>query len=128
MTEKYMLLEQLRLALLRAKLDYTGQISQIIEMVSELGGGGVSAVSVALKAGKWRQNSSSDPYIYQTAADPTFVTGEGRLYLVCGDQVYAAAGIEAKDITTNGEITFRCGASSAPTEDLTALILRLEVA
>lgn len=78
--------------------------------------------AVALPASGWADNQ-------QTVEDARFLSN-GYAYIVVAESAsysaYTAADIYAKDITTDGQITFNC--TETPSADVTAIILREEVA
>lgn len=82
----------------------------------------IGAITVTLPTENWSGRA-------QTVQDE-FLLADGKYwYIVCADaDCFMAAsetGVKADNITTDGQVTFRCEVT--PTENLTISILRLEV-
>ena len=78
-------------------------------------------ITVALLASGWSNGT-------QTVNNAGLLAqGYGYIHSPDGPsyEMYAACGVRADDVETDGEITFRC--SDAPAEDLTVSIMRIEV-
>lgn len=124
MDEKQLCLAQVERALLRTRLDYTGKIAELAELVAGLAEGNTAMFTGQLPQAGWTKVSGSTEYT-QTLEDPGLLAGPEWLYLVSGDETYANAGIRAGDITTDGRITFT--ANEAANTAVT-YIIRLELA
>ena len=116
-------MEQLKKLALSEKADYVGRIQELAELVAEaIESELIPGITVTLPADGWEGNT-------QTVSHKDFLADDGYWYLVCGDAdcwvAYTEAGVFAKNITVSGELSFSC--ATAPKEDLTVNILRLEV-
>lgn len=114
---------QLKMLAIRAKNNSASQISALAELVAA----GLEEVqhvgiSVALPKADWSNG-------VQTVEHSSLLADGGYFYYVGPDadyrKIYDSFGVTADNVTTNGQITFRC--ESVPTSDLTVHILRLEV-
>lgn len=65
----------------------------------------------------------------QTVAHASLLADSNYIYLVGADagtrNVYDSYGVSADNVTTSGQMTFRC--NTTPTVDLSVFIIRLEV-
>ena len=116
-------LEQLRALAERGKLDTLNRVDQLLEsIIPLLEGAQHTGITVTLPTENWSGRA-------QTVQDE-FLLADGKYwYIVCADaDCFMAAsetGVKADNITTDGQVTFRCEVT--PTENLTISILRLEV-
>ena len=78
--------------------------------------------SVTLPAANWSVGA-------QTVAHASLLADSNYIYLVGADagtrNVYDSYGVSADNVTTSGQMTFRC--DTTPTVDLSVFIIRLEV-
>lgn len=116
-------LSQLRKLAERALLDSKTRISEVLELViPALEGAQHHGITVTLPAGSWSGRA-------QTIQNPFFIAESTNWYLVCGDadcfMQCSDTGIKADNVTTQGQMTFRCEVT--PDTDLTINIIRLEV-
>ena len=114
--QKYIILEQLKKAVVKMRADYLALISQAV------GGERLSDIVVTLLAENWNDNK-------QTVSDEKFLADSHYCYLACvdaeNDQAYSGAGIAPDNIVVTGELTFKC--TTIPKENITVDIIRLEV-
>lgn len=79
-------------------------------------------ISVTLPAANWSGGA-------QTVAHASLLADSNYIYLVGADagtrNVYDSYGVSADNVTTSGQMTFRC--DTTPTVDLSVFIIRLEV-
>lgn len=79
-------------------------------------------ISVTLPAANWSGGA-------QTVAHASLLADSNYIYLVGADagtrNVYDSYGMSAGNVTTSGQMTFRC--DTTPTVDLSVFIIRLEV-
>ena len=79
-------------------------------------------ISVTLPAANWSGGA-------QTVAHASLLADSNYIYLVGADagtrNVYDNYGVSADNVTTSGQMTFRC--DTTPTVDLSVFIIRLEV-
>lgn len=116
-------LGQLRKLAERALLDSQSRISEVLElMIPLLESAQHTGITVTLPAENWSGRA-------QTVQDESLLADSKYWYIMCYDaDCFVAAsetGVKADNITTDGQVTFRCEVT--PTEDLTVSILRLEV-
>lgn len=116
-------LSQLRALAEKSLLDSRTRISEVLNLViPALESAQHPGFTVTLPAGNWDGRA-------QTIQNAFFLADSNYWYLVCGDaDCYTACcetGVKADNITTDGQITFRC--EITPEEDLTIHIIRLEV-
>lgn len=111
--------EQLKLLAQRAKDDSAARIAALSALIAE---GYDHLITVTLPAANWSGRA-------QTVEDERLLADSSYCYLVCGDadcfMDCSDTGIKADNVTTNGEIVFRCEVT--PDKDLTVNILRVEV-
>lgn len=111
---KTITLEQLKKAAMRGKTDAASRVSELAGIVAdgfeEMQHAGVT---ITLPISGWNGGE-------QTVLNEAFIADAGYWYLVHND-----AGIQAEDITEDGQITFKC--ESIPAEDVTARIIRLGI-
>ena len=116
-------LDQLKKLALAGKEDSAKQVAELAKLVAagleELQHIGIS---VTLPAADWSGGA-------QTAAHASLLADSNYVYLVGADagtrKVYDSYGVSADNVTTNGQMTFRC--DTTPTVDLSVFIIRLEV-
>lgn len=116
-------LGQLRKLAERALQDSQSRISEVLELIIPLlESAQHTGITVTLPAENWSGRT-------QTVQDESLLADSKYWYIVCADaDCFMAAsetGVKADNITTNGQIIFRCEVT--PVEDLTVSILRLEV-
>ncbi len=111
--------EQLKLLAQRAKDDSAARIAALSALIAE---GYDHLITVTLPAANWSGRA-------QTVKDERLLADSSYCYLVCGDadcfMDCSDTGIKADNVTTNGEIVFRCEVT--PDKDLIVNILRVEV-
>ncbi|WP_204790977.1 hypothetical protein [Oscillibacter sp. CU971] len=111
--------EQLKMLALRAQADSAARIADLAALIAA---GYGQLITVTLPAAKWSGRA-------QKIEHKSLVASSGYCYFVCGDadcfMDCSDTGIKADNVTTDGEITFRCEVT--PDVDLTVNILRLEV-
>ena len=111
--------EQLKMLALRAQADSAARIAALAALIAA---GYGQLITVTLPAAKWSGRA-------QKIEHKSLVASSGYCYFVCGDadcfMDCSDTGIKADNVTTDGEITFRCEVT--PDVDLTVNILRLEV-
>lgn len=94
----------------------------IADLAALIAAGYGQLITVTLPAANWSGRA-------QKIEHKSFVANSGYCYFVCGDadcfMDCSDTGIKADNVTTDGEITFRCEVT--PDVDLTVNILRLEV-
>lgn len=82
----------------------------------------IIGISVTLPAANWSGGA-------QTVAHASLLADSNYIYLVGADagtrNVYDSYGVSADNVTTSGQMTFRC--DTTPTVDLSVFIIRLEV-
>lgn len=85
------------------------------------------AIDVTLPSSGWSNNPSSG-WFHQTISNALFLAS-GYKYIIgpayASSDAYNSAKVKAKDVTTNGQITFTC--ETMPTAALTVQILRVRV-
>ena len=117
--KKLSTVEQLKMLALRAKADSAARIADLAALIAA---GYGQLITVTLPAAKWSGRA-------QKIEHKSLVASSGYCYFVCGDadcfMDCSDTGIKADNVTTDGEITFRCEVT--PDVDLTVNILRLEV-
>lgn len=115
--------EQLKMLAIRGKNDSAKQISELAALVAA----GLEEVQhvgicVTLPAAGWSNGA-------QTVTHASLLADGNYFYYVGPDadsrRIYDSFGVTADNVTTNGQMTFRC--DSVPTSELTVYILRLEV-
>lgn len=115
--------DQLKMLAVRAKNDSASQISALAELVAA----GLEEVqhvgiSVSLPAAEWSSGA-------QTVTHASLLADSNYFYYVGPDadsrKIYDSFGVTADNVTTDGQMVFRC--ESVPTSDLHVHILRLEV-
>ena len=112
-------IEQLRALAERGKQDTLIRINELLDsMIPLLESAQHAGITVTLPAEKWSGRA-------QTVQDE-FLLADGKYwYIVCADaDCFMAAsetGVKADNITTDGQVTFRCEVT--PTENLTISIL-----
>ena len=116
-------IEQLRALAERGKQDTLIRINELLDsMIPLLESAQHAGITVTLPAEKWSGRA-------QTVQDESLLADGKYWYIVCADaDCFMAAsetGVKADNITTDGQVTFRCEVT--PTENLTISILRLEV-
>lgn len=121
--KKLTTIEQLRVLAEKGKLDTLTRINALLESVIPLlESAQHNGITVALPAGNWSDRA-------QTVQDESLLADSNYWYFVCADadclMAASETGVKADNITTNGQVTFRCEVT--PTEDLIIYILRLEV-
>ena len=106
--------DQLKKLALAGKRDSAKQVAELAELVA--------AISVTLPAANWSGGA-------QTVAHASLLADSNYIYLVGADagtrNVYDSYGVSADNVTTSGQMTFRC--DTTPTVDLSVFIIRLEV-
>lgn len=111
--------EQLKMLALRAQADSAARIADLAALIAA---GYGQLITVTLPAAKWSGRA-------QKIEHKSLVASSGYCYFVCGDadcfMDCSDTGIKADNVTTDGEITFRCEVT--PDVNLTVNILRLEV-
>ena len=111
--------DQLKMLALRAQADSAARIADLAALIAA---GYGQLITVTLPAAKWSGRA-------QKIEHKSLVASSGYCYFVCGDadcfMDCSDTGIKADNVTTDGEITFRCEVT--PDVDLTVNILRLEV-
>jgi hypothetical protein len=120
---KFSSFDHLRKLAIAGKKDSAKQVAELAELVAA----GLEEVqhigiSVTLPAANWSGGA-------QTAAHASLLADSNYVYFVGADaetrKVYDSYGVNADNVTTNGQMTFRC--NTTPTVDLTVFIVRLEV-
>lgn len=115
--------DQLKKLALAGKKDSAKQVAELAELVAA----GLEdlqhiGISVTLPAANWSGGA-------QTVAHASLLADSNYIYLVGADagtrNVYDSYGVSADNVTTNGQMTFRC--NTTPTVDLSVFIIRLEV-
>lgn len=115
--------DQLKKLALAVKKDSAKQVAELAELVAA----GLEdlqhiGISVTLPAANWSGGA-------QTVAHASLLADSNYIYLVGADagtrNVYDNYGVSADNITTSGQMTFRC--DTTPTVDLSVFIIRLEV-
>lgn len=105
------------------KKDSAKQVAELAELVAA----GLEdlqhiGISVTLPAANWSGGA-------QTVAHASLLADSNYIYLVGADagtrNVYDNYGVSADNVTTSGQMTFRC--DTTPTVDLSVFIIRLEV-
>lgn len=78
-------------------------------------------ISVTLSTSGWSENMQT------VSSDYLLATGYSYLVMADGDSAddYAISGVEPEDVTSNGNMTFRC--VKVPSTELNVIIVRLEV-
>lgn len=98
--------DQLKKLALAGKRDSAKQVAELAELVAANWSGGA-----------------------QTVAHASLLADSNYIYLVGADagtrNVYDSYGVSADNVTTSGQMTFRC--DTTPTVDLSVFIIRLEV-
>lgn len=112
-------LSQLRTSLLRSQ----SRLSEALELIVPLlESGQHPGFTITLPAANWDGRA-------QTIQHKSLLASSDYWYYVCADADFFTAccetGVKADNVTTDGQITFRC--EITPEEDLTIHILRLEV-
>lgn len=122
MAGKRTTLSQLQNLAARAKADSAGRVSELTKLVIA----GLEDVqhvcfTLTLPAKNWSS-------MVQTVKHASFLANGSYWYLVSGDMTcigdFVSTGVEADNVTVNGQMTFRC--KTTPTKDLTVNIIRLE--
>lgn len=115
--------DQLKKLALAGKRDSAKQVAELAELVAA----GLEdlqhiGISVTLPAANWNGGE-------QTVAHASLLADSNYIYLVGADagtrNVYDNYGVSAGNVTTSGQMTFRC--DTTPTVDLSVFIIRLEV-
>ena len=113
--------DQLKKLALAGKKDSAKQVAELAELVAA----GLEdlqhiGISVTLPAANWNGGE-------QTVAHASLLADSNYIYLVGADarNVYDNYGVSAGNVTTSGQMTFRC--DTTPTVDLSVFIIRLEV-
>ena len=115
--------DQLKKLALAGKRDFAKQVAELAELVAA----GLEdlqhiGISVTLPAANWNGGA-------QTVAHASLLADSNYIYLVGADagtrNVYDSYGVSADNVTTSGQMTFRC--DTTPTVDLSVFIIRLEV-
>lgn len=115
--------DQLKKLALAGKRDSAKQVAELAELVAA----GLEdlqhiGISVTLPAANWNGGE-------QTVAHASLLADSNYIYLVGADagtrNVYDSYGVSAGNVTTSGQMTFRC--DTTPTVDLSVFIIRLEV-
>lgn len=115
--------DQLKKLALVGKRDSAKQVAELAELVAA----GLEdlqhiGISVTLPAANWSGGA-------QTVAHASLLADSNYIYLVGADSgtrnVYDSYGVSADNVTTSGQMTFRC--DTTPTVDLSVFIIRLEV-
>jgi len=92
------------------------EVDDMLEDLQHIG------ISVTLPAANWSGGA-------QTVAHASLLADSNYIYLVGADagtrNVYDSYGVSADNVTTSGQMTFRC--DTTPTVDLSVFIIRLEV-
>jgi len=115
MAEKKMTtLNQLKKLAVRTRADAVGRIAELAELVAAcLEDAQHVGITVTLPAANWSGGT-------QVVSSQSLLADSNYWYIVC-----SGGDVKADDITTNGQMTFRC--DTTPESDLTVNILRLEV-
>ena len=112
---KFSTFDQLKKLALAGKKDSAKQVAEL-EDLQHIG------ISVTLPAANWSGGA-------QTVAHASLLADSNYIYLVGADagtrNVYDNYGVSAGNVTTSGQMTFRC--DTTPTVDLSVFIIRLEV-
>ena len=112
--------DQLKKLALAGKKDSAKQVAELAELVAA--GLEHIGISVTLPAANWSGGA-------QTVAHASLLADSNYIYLVGADagtrNVYDSYGVSADNVTTSGQMTFRC--DTTPTVDLSVFIIRLEV-
>lgn len=120
---KFSTFGQLKKLALAGKKDSAKQVAELAELVAA----GLEdlqhiGISVTLPAANWSGGA-------QTVAHASLLADSNYIYLVGADagtrNVYDSYGVSADNVTTSGQMTFRC--DTTPTVDLSVFIIRLEV-
>jgi len=123
MAENKTTLNQLKKLAVRARADAVGRIAELAELVAA----GLEdvqhiGITVTLPAANWNGRT-------QVVSDQSLLADSNYWYVVCGDadclMECNEAGVKADNVTSNGQMTFRCEVT--PESDLTVNIIRLEV-
>lgn len=115
MAEKITTLSHLKQLALRGKADSEAQIAELAKLVIDiLENMRHFGITVTLPAANWSGG-------VQTVRHESLLADSSYWYLI-----YSDARVKADDITTNGQVTFRCEA--VPETDLNVNIIRLEIA
>ena len=108
---KFSTFDQLKKLALAGKKDSAKQVAELAELVA-----------AGLAAANWSGGA-------QTVAHASLLADSNYIYLVGADagtrNVYDNYGVSADNVTTSGQMTFRC--DTTPTVDLSVFIIRLEV-
>ena len=116
---KFSTFDQLKKLALAGKKDSAKQVAELAELVAA---GQHIGISVTLPAANWSGGA-------QTVAHASLLADSNYIYLVGADagtrNVYDSYGVSADNVTTSGQMTFRC--DTTPTVDLSVFIIRLEV-
>lgn len=118
-TTKHTTIEQLKKLALRTKNEIglvDAKVAAGLEDLQHID------ISVTLPAANWSGGA-------QTVAHASLLADSNYIYLVGADagtrNVYDSYGVSADNVTTSGQMTFRC--DTTPTVDLSVFIIRLEV-
>ena len=111
--------EQLKLLAVRAREDSSTRIAALAALIAESYG---HLITVTLPAANWsgRAQKIEHEHLLANSGYCYFVCGDADCFMDCSD-----TGIKADNVTTDGEVMFRCEVT--PDKDLTVNILRLEV-
>ena len=111
MAEKHTTLAQLRLPALRTKLEVLALLVDALEGVQV-------GMTITRPANSWNGRA-------QTIQNESFLANDSYYYFICPSDDCRTYGIQAGNVTTDGEMTFQC--RTAPETDIAVTILRLEV-
>ena len=122
MAEKLTTIDQLKKLALRTKADSAARVSELAEMIAAGLEDSQIGFTVTLPAANWsgRAQKIEHKHLLANSGYCYFVCGDADCFMDCSD-----TGIKADNVTTDGEVMFRCEVT--PDKDLTVNILRLEV-